>query len=215
MRLRYLLISGLAMCLSACNPGDTLDKAPDYNEHKNFAAGAYMNEAYDTAAYTYGYLVDSAGYLEPLLMLNHAHALYRAGDTATARLQYQRLLEEQDSSIQSKVYNQLGVLTARDSRKKEQSLELFKNALLTNPANDIARYNYEIVKMLLADEMPDGPSDFAKQLKEKSDELVRNNKFVEAYQLMIQGLGADMTVSFYMDYIQRLRDIAEIEESEL
>jgi hypothetical protein len=147
-------------------------------------------------------------------MLNHANALYLAGDTAAARLQYERLLEEEDSAIQSKVYNQLGLLMMYQPGKDKQTLELFKNALLMNPANESARYNYELCKMVEQSELPDGPSEFAKQLKAKSDELVSQNRFTEAYRLMVQGQQADPTVAYYRDYIQRLKDIAEIEEIE-
>ncbi|MFA0960394.1 tetratricopeptide repeat protein [Roseivirga sp. BDSF3-8] len=214
MRNEIIAICLLIVALYGCDSKNIFTEVPDFNAQKNFAAASYIQGEYDTAAYVYGYLTDSAGYLAPMLKLNQASALYQAEDTAAARKQYEQLLDSQDSTIQSQAYNQLGIMALKTDKTEDRSLNLFKNALLTNPDNELARYNYEIIKMYADLISPDEPSDFAKELKEMSDKLVSEHRFGEAYRLMMQGLKMDVTVQQYMDYIQRLGDITEIEENQ-
>lgn len=198
--------------LTAASQG-LFGEAPEFNSRKNRAAKAYINENYGEAAQVYGSIVDTLGIDDPRIRMNYASALYRAGDTATARQQYNILIDSENPEIKSKAYTQMGVLNGDNYR---EGLEYFKNALIANPENETARYNYELLKMLSDSKEQNKqqePSDFAKQLKATSDRLVSEGRYVEAFNLMQQGLRADVTVSYYQDYIGRLGDVAEIEES--
>jgi len=55
------------------------------------------------------------------------------------------------------------------------------------------------------------PSEYAKKLKEQADLLVRNNRFADAYSLMMDGLQVDKTVGAYNEFIGKLKDVVEVE----
>lgn len=82
---------------------------------------------------------------------------YMAMDSLEAALQQMNLAAglQADVSLQSKALNQLGVWNLRKNMKKD-ALQFFLNALKTNPENEIARYNYELLKKQIEDE-PESP----------------------------------------------------------
>ena len=90
-----------------------------------------------------------------------------------------------------------------------------------DPTNEAARYNYELLKKSLAQKdtqqqkdskPPIEPSEFAKRIKEKADQLVAQQRYSDALQLLNEGLRSDKTVQAYNDYIQRLGTIVEIDQ---
>ena len=134
---------------------------------------------------------------------------------------YQNVAASNDNELKSIAYQQLGVMS-KSPQTLQESLRYLKASLKANPYNEEARYDYEVVKRLLdqqseqqqdqenQDQEKPEPSEFAKELKRKADNLRAEGKFKEAYNLMMQGYQQDQTVAAYQDYIGRLKKVAEI-----
>lgn len=118
------------------------------NHAKENARKAYLAGDFKTAASLYQYLADSLNVQEDEVLLNLAHAHFQLNDTARAKAGYQQLTTSTVPSIRSTAQQQLGVLANRLG-KPEQALTHFKEALKANPANNDARYNYELLKKKL------------------------------------------------------------------
>ena len=117
------------------------------NSLKKQARKAYSAGDYTTASRLYRTLVDSLGVSEEEVKLNLAHALFAANDSSAAD-RYQPLTVSRNTLLRSIAQQQMGVLSSR-SGNLEGALEWFKQALRANPANEDARYNYELVKKKL------------------------------------------------------------------
>lgn len=127
--------------------GGGINKIAESNRLKKEAAQAVSNENYKQAINCYRALIDTLGVDDEQVLMNMANALYYHNDTASARQYYSKLALAEAKDIRSQAYNQLGVLS-KQSQKLEESLLSFKNALLADPTNEEARYNYELVKKL-------------------------------------------------------------------
>jgi tetratricopeptide (TPR) repeat protein len=202
-------------------------KIQKINRIKSEARDAYNRGDYTAAIEKYKFLIDSLEVNEEEVSLNLANAYYNLKDTANAITTYQALSGSGKGDISSKAYQQLGVI-ANQQGKPEQALIDFKNAIKANPENDQARYNYEMVKKKLDEknkedqqkkdedkdqkknDKKDEPSEYAKKLKAQADQLVAQRRYKDAHELMTEGLSKDPTVSHYNDYIQRIKDVAEI-----
>jgi Ca-activated chloride channel homolog len=139
--LMFLVIVGL---LGIDPPG----KIGKVNSAKAKAKEAFMAGDYKTALDKYRYITDSLGIKEDEVVMNMAHAYFNLDDTTNAISSYQRLLTSQNKTLKSNAYQQLGVLNNRQG-KLEEALANFKEALKTDPTNDDARYDYEMVKKKL------------------------------------------------------------------
>jgi tetratricopeptide (TPR) repeat protein len=201
------------------------------NSLKQEAKKAYLQGDYKTAISKYRYLIDSLQVNEDEVTLNLAHAYFNLNDTTNATREYQSLTRSSKNHIRSKAQQQLGVLLNRQG-KLEEALNAFKESLKSEPANEGARYNYELVKRKLEEQKkkeqqnqdknkdkqqqdedkPQEPSEFAKRLKAQADALAAQFKFKEAYTLMNDGLKKDPTVSHYNDFIKRLNDVVTIKK---
>ena len=98
----------------------------------------------------------------------------------------------------------------------------YKNVLKINYENQLARENLELSlqKKEEQEQQQDQqknenkqqqPSDFAKKLKEKADQMVAVRQYIAALQLMKSGLQKDNTVQYYNGYINHLNDVVEID----
>lgn len=115
------------------------------NQAKTIAETAYRQQDYDQAVAYYEYLERTQLVPEPDVILNLAHAAFAKKDTALAISQYRRLARVSDAGIASTALNQLGVLLCF-SGDTLQSESQFQEALVRNPDNDQARFNYELVR---------------------------------------------------------------------
>ena len=113
----------------------------------------------------------------PALLLNLAQAQVQAGQTAAAKATYGRLLAPAvPATIGSTARQQLAVLLTQQ-KQVAQAVALLKQALLLNPANATARYNYELLSQYLAGQQPDaapptptmGPPPAAQSPRSKKD----------------------------------------------
>lgn len=118
------------------------------NDAKAAAEEAFKQGNYTAAIKHYQYLVDSLGVREDEVILNLANASYLAKDTASAFNHYHSVSESPKTDIRSKAYQQLGIMANQQGRA-EEALNFFKQAIKTEPSNDDARYNYEMLKKKL------------------------------------------------------------------
>jgi Ca-activated chloride channel homolog len=127
---------------------DGFNKIARINELKKEASKAFQNQDYETAKTLYLTLKDSFAVSDDRVLLNLANSHFHTDQKVEADKIYTDLLASENKEIRSRASLQKGVI---QFEKKELSKALisFKNALKNNPANEEARYNYELVKKLL------------------------------------------------------------------
>jgi hypothetical protein len=217
--MKYSLLLILAMLVT-----DPI-KISKVNRAKSKAKDAFQAGDYKQAAQIYTFLIDSMGVQEDEILLNRAHAFYLQKDTAHAQSDYQALAQSSKNPIVSKADLQLGLM-ANMNKKPEQALSLFKQAIKADPSNEEARYNYEMLKKKLDKKKKEeeqknkdkndknkkqDPSEFAKKLKAQADKLVAQRQYKAAYDLMMDGLKKDQTVSSYQNFIDRIKVVDGID----
>ncbi|SFP78770.1 tetratricopeptide repeat protein [Hymenobacter arizonensis] len=101
------------------------------------------------AAFEAALLAKARADADPRLVLNLAHAQTRAGQLAPAQTAYGRLLTESPAPLSSVAHQQLAVLAAQQGEIAE-ALTLLRRALLLDPKNSGARYDYEVLSDYLA-----------------------------------------------------------------
>ena len=126
-------------------------KVSKVNKLKSEAKNAYLAGDMKTAIEKYKFLVDSLHVDEEEVEMNLANAYFNVNDTTQALNRYQPLSVSTDSKIKSLANQQLGVVANRQG-KFEEALNYFKQAMKAEPANEQARYNYEMVKKKLEEQ---------------------------------------------------------------
>lgn len=139
--MKYILFILLAWVIDPAKIGKV-------NTAKSQAKEAYQRGEYKEAVTQYKILTDSLGVNEDEVSLNLAHSYFQLNDTTNAQNAYRSLTSSSDRNIKSVSQQQLGVMANRQG-KFEEALDFFKNSLKTDPANEEARYNYEMVKKKL------------------------------------------------------------------
>jgi len=209
--MKSVLLFGLLSILAL-----DIDKIARINKLKQAAENAYSSEDYAEAITTFRILTDSLSVMEDPVLINLANAYFHTKDTTNAMQYYARVLGSKDHELQSTAYQQIGVLLKKQN-KLQEALNNFKLALKSNPGNEDARYNYELLKRILdqqdqnqQDENKDiEPSEYAKRLKQQADNLVAQNLFGQALNIMQMGLKEDETVAAYNQFITKLNDVVE------
>jgi len=158
----------ILVILLAINPINDLDKIATVNKHKKQAREAYNNGNYEEALTHYRLLVDSLDVREPEVVLNYGNTLYQLKDTTRAIEPFASLYDTSDKEIRSVANQQLGVIHNKLLQEPEAALQYFKQALKANPANEDARYNYEMLKKALK-EQEDQEQDKNDQEKDQQD----------------------------------------------
>ncbi len=161
------------------------------------------------------------------IAFNIGNTLYKLGKFDEAKKAYQRaesLTQSAEKSANS-YYNQS--LTGIKSEKTEEAIKDLKNAIKLNPEDKDARANFEIMSRLLDKKKQEEkkkknneknkkdvkPTEFAKNVKKKTDDLVTQNKFSEAFQYIKSQMPKDGTIGkAYETYIDRLGKVVEIEK---
>jgi tetratricopeptide (TPR) repeat protein len=137
------------------------------NSLKAEAKKAYEAGDYKTAINKYRYLIDSLQVNEDEVKLNLANAYFQLNDTSNAVSQYQAVAQSSKNQLRSKAQQQLGVMSNRQE-KFEEALNHFKQAIKSDPTNEDARYNYELLKKKLEEQK--------KQEQQKQDQNKDQNK---------------------------------------
>ena len=90
-------------------------------------------------------MASTSFFTPPEVTLNYAHALFENRDTVQARRKYAQLISIKNPLLASITYSQLGIIFCAE-KDTVQALSLFKEALILKPDNDVARFNYELLK---------------------------------------------------------------------
>ena len=185
---------------------------------KRLAEEAYKNGEYDAAISSFRLLTDSLGISEDPILLNLANAYYQQKDTTNAAHYYSRLLGSNDEKLRSLAYQQMGVIN-KQKNKLNEAISDFKAALKSDPLNEDARYNYELLKKILNEQEQQQnqdnniePSEYAKKLKEQADKLAKQYLYEQALSIMQKGLQEDETVAAYNQFITKLNEVVESKE---
>lgn len=111
------------------------------------AEKAYYSANYSLAVQRYRFLMANSKKIDPLAHLNLGHSLFKLKQYQQARQEYERVVAIVSPEHATAAITQLGVIACieRDSVK---ALESFRQAMLVNPADEVARYNYELVRQL-------------------------------------------------------------------
>lgn len=115
------------------------------NRAKIEAMTAYKKKNYKEAANQFYILSKQSFFIPPEVSLNYAHALFESKDTSSARKIYTRLSGSKVESLSSTTYVQLGLIYC-NQKDTAKALSLFRQALVIQPSNDLARFNYELLK---------------------------------------------------------------------
>lgn len=145
-------------------------KISEVNKAKERAKESYARGDYKEAARQYRMLVDSLGVSEEEVAMNMGHSYYQIKDTLNAKNTYFSLTSSANPQYRSVSYQQLGMLAYQEG-KLEEALAHFKSALKANPANEDARYNYELVKKKLEEQQQQQRND-----QDKKDQEQKENK---------------------------------------
>lgn len=125
-----------------------------------------------------------------------------------------------NKNLSSFAFNQSGVLLG-NKQEYEAALSKFQSALIRDPFNEVARYNYEMLARWLQrdeerknqDQNKPEPSEFAKRKKAEADRFVEQFKFKDALNVMDEALQQDETVAAYQEFINSLTEVTEIDEN--
>jgi cobalamin biosynthesis protein CobT len=120
------------------------------NSIKKEAEKAFLDKNFILAASKYQFL-DSMGVKDDAIKLNMAHAFYQLKDTASAKSTYNTILSSPNKKLKSIAYQQLGVME-KNENKLEEALQSLKYSIKSDPTNEGARYDYELVKKLLEEQ---------------------------------------------------------------
>ena len=169
-----------------------------------------------------GYLLtndSSAGLMRDLLNnpegIDSAQRKNRKEELTYAQcVDYYRQLGEipDDNEIASIAYNQLGVIVYRwrgqdEVEQEEKALaeaaEYFKSALKKDGQNEIARYNYELIRLKM---------NYHKVVMEQVQSLIKQRKYKEARHSLTKALKKDdLFRKKYADYEQRIENVIRID----
>ncbi|MBS1680651.1 MAG: hypothetical protein JST48_02980 [Bacteroidetes bacterium] len=152
-------------------------KVSKINSLKSEAKKAFLAGEFKTAIAKYRFLIDSMHVSEEEINMNLANAYFRTNDTTNAFTNYQPLTVSKDAKLKSWANQQMGVMANRQS-KFEEALNYFKQALKAEPANEQARYNYEMVKKKLEEQKKQQQQnkDQNKENKDNKDKKDEKNK---------------------------------------
>lgn len=217
--MKLYLILGLFLFFQSGTGG--FNRIAEINQLKEEAAEAYAQGNYTEAKNLYETLMDTYKEDSETIRLNYAHCLHKTDQPKEADATYRSLAANADrKEIQSVAYQQLGI-QALQNQNLQDAVSYFKQSLKAHPDNEGARYNYELAKKRLEEqqeqqqeqqEEPPKPSEWAKELKKQAEQLVRQYRYKEAYDLMQEGLAQDPSVAAFNSFINRIGTIIEIEQ---
>ena len=117
------------------------------NKAINDAQKAYLQGNFSEASSQYQLLAKQSFFTPPAVTLNLANSLFEINDTLEARRKYTQLVGMKEPLIASTTYSQLGIIFCNE-KDTSRALALFKEALILKPDNEIARFNYELLKRM-------------------------------------------------------------------
>ena len=115
------------------------------NQARREAGRAYRAGHFNRALTLYAQLSRTTTTIDPAVRLNLGHTYFQLRQYANAKPQYETLLRSDRPDLRTAAATQLGIMACFD-RDSATALTLFRQALLENPDNEPARYNFELVK---------------------------------------------------------------------
>lgn len=162
--MRYSLLVILTLFALAAHANDI----SKINSLKKDAEKAFASQDYPKAILSYTQLLDSMNVEDDAARLNLAHAQFETQDGEGALKNYQKLVLSENEKIKSIAYQQLGNLSS-DPKDLKKALSFFKESIKSDPTNEAARYNYEVVKKKL-DQQQDQQDNQDQQDQENQDQ---------------------------------------------
>lgn len=183
------------------------------------------NEAYNNANYPLAEeLYRAALEAEPSnakIYFNLGNALAKQSKIEEAiqmYLQFISMVESPEEKSQAE-YN-IGTLLT-ESKQWKPAVRHLRNALTHNPFDNEAKHNFE--KALIESQKQEEeqqqdqnqeqepPTEYAKAIKARAEELVSQKKYKEAFDLMIQASRVDQTIQNYKQFINRIGAVSDID----
>jgi tetratricopeptide (TPR) repeat protein len=184
------------------------------------AAASYAAAEYAKSIKDHRVLVDEFQLASTYLDFNLGLSYHYASQPEEAAASFDKASQSTDKRLASFAYNQGGIVLG-NKQDYQAALSKFQSALIQNPLNEEARYNYELLARWLKrdqeqknkEENTPEPSEFAKRKKAEADRLVEQFRFKEALTLMEAALAQDETVAAYQEFMTSLKDVVEINEN--
>lgn len=123
--------------------GMPLDQVSRYNRLAQEADDAFRKGDYELALIRYRFLAYNLDVPDANVQLNLAACYLMGQDTTQAISLYQKFSQARNPALRALACGQLGALALR-SQAYETAVSYLKQALQANPANETARYNYEL-----------------------------------------------------------------------
>lgn len=155
---------------------------------------------------------------------NLANALAKQGKTEEAiqtYMEYRSLADSPEKKALAE-YNIGSVLA--EGQQWKPATQHFRNSLKLNPNDLETKHNFERAlaesgkqdeqeqqQEQQQDQEQEPPSEYAKAMKKRAEQLVGERKYREALNLMQEALNADPTVQNFSDFIKRIGDVSEID----
>ena len=183
---------------------------------------AYKNGEYELAEALYRAAIESNPKNKEVYF-NLANALAKQGKAEEAIQKYLEFRSLTDSPEKKALaeYNIGSVLA--DGEQWKPAVQHLKNSLKLNPDDLDTKHNFERA-LAEANKQEDGqqqdqqqnqeqepPTEYAKAMKKRAEQLVAEQKYDEAFFIMQQALNADETVQNFNDFIQRIGKVSDID----
>lgn len=183
------------------------------------AADSYAGAKYEESIKNHLFLIEEFQYTSAELDFNLGLSYHHSEKPDEAAGYYDKTSVSPNKLLASFAFNQGGVILGT-KQEYEVALSKFQSALIQDPLNEVARYNYEMLARWLKrdeerknqDQNKPEPSEFAKRKKAEADRLVEQFRFKDALNLLNEALQQDETVAAYQEFITSLTEIVEIDE---
>lgn len=135
------------------NTPGSLNQISQNNQARQEAELAYRQGNYTRALTLYAALSRLTTTIDPGVRLNLGHTYFQLKLYNKARPQYETLLQSDRPDLRTVAATQLGVIACLQ-HDSVSSLKMFEEALLENPDNEPARYNFELIKKQFSGKTP-------------------------------------------------------------
>ncbi|QHV99636.1 tetratricopeptide repeat protein [Spirosoma endbachense] len=123
----------------------SLNQISRNNEARQEAEAAYKAGDYTRAMHLYASLSRITTTIDPGVRLNLGHTYFHLKRYGKARSQYEALLHSDRTDLRTVAATQLGVMACLQ-KDSAIALTFFERALLEDPDNEPARYDFELIK---------------------------------------------------------------------
>ncbi len=185
----------------------------------DIASDSYAQAKYDESIKNHLSLIEEFQYSSAELDFDLGLSYHHSEKPDEASGYYDKTSVTPNKLLASFAYNQGGVIIGT-KQEYEAALNKFQSALIQDPLNEVARYNYEMLARWLQrdeerknqDQNKPEPSEFAKRKKAEADRLVEQFRFKDALNLLNEALQQDETVAAYQEFMNSLIEVVEIDE---